>query len=79
MSLGIADSDNPDQSVHLYSLIRALAVHKQNHWILSNVSKESKGPDETLGICKMMWQTNKVPSDMHKMYILCMLEGTLFV
>ena len=42
-----ADSDGPDQPAHPRSLIRALAVRKQHHWILKNVSVESKCPDET--------------------------------
>ena len=29
-----ADSEGPDQTAQMSSLIRAFAVHKQNHWIL---------------------------------------------
>ena len=29
-----ADNEGPDQTAHLRSLIRALAVRLQNHWIL---------------------------------------------
>ena len=28
-----ADSEGPDQPVHLRRLIRAMSVRKQNHWI----------------------------------------------
>ena len=33
-----ADSEGPDQTVQMRSLIRAFTVHKQNQWILLNVS-----------------------------------------
>ena len=32
-----ADSECPDQTAHLRSLIRAFTVRKQNHWILHNL------------------------------------------
>ena len=38
-----ADSEVPDQPAHQRSLNGA-AVRKQNHWILQNVSMDSKGP-----------------------------------
>ena len=38
-----ADSQGPDQPVH------------QNHWILQNVWRESKGLDNTLHICGIIW------------------------
>ena len=41
------DSENPDQLAHPCSLIWAFAFRKQNHWILLNVSVESK--------CRMEW------------------------
>ena len=41
-----ADSEGPDQTVHLRSLIWAFVVRKQNP-ILKNVSVKSKYPDET--------------------------------
>ena len=50
-----SESKDPDQTAHLRSLIRAFAVRKQNLWILKNVSMESKCPDETLRMCKMVW------------------------
>ena len=37
-----ADSAGPDQTAHPRSLIRAFTVRKQNHWVLQNVSMESK-------------------------------------
>ena len=40
-----ADSEGPDQPAHLRRLIRAFAVHRQNHWLLYNVSMESKWCD----------------------------------
>ena len=48
------DSEGPDQPAHLHCLIRTLPVHLQNHWILQNVGMESKGPDDTLHICRMI-------------------------
>ena len=33
---------------HMHSLIRTFTVHEQNHWILWNISVESKGLDDTL-------------------------------
>ena len=36
------DSNGPDQPEHPRSLIGAFAVLKQNHWILQNVSMDSK-------------------------------------
>ena len=36
-------------------LIRAFVVHKQNNWILKNISVESKCPDDTLRNCRIMW------------------------
>ena len=51
----IADRKGPDQTAHPRSLIRAFTVHKRNHWILQNVSMESKCPDETLPVCRVMW------------------------
>ena len=53
MSLGIRDSKGPDQLAHLLSLIKAFAIHKQNNWILKNVTMESKCPDETLRVCRV--------------------------
>ena len=50
-----ADSEGLDQPAHPCSLIRTLTVRKQIHWILLNVSMESKGPDKTLGMYRMMW------------------------
>ena len=52
---GCTDSEGPDQTARMRSLIRAFAVRCQNHWILRNVSMESKGPDETLRMRRMMW------------------------
>ena len=49
-----ADSKGPDQPAYSRSLIRAIDVHKQNHWILKNVSTENKCPSESLRMCKMM-------------------------
>ena len=43
-----ADSEGPDQPAHSHSLIRAFVVRKQNHWLLQNVSMESKCLDETV-------------------------------
>ena len=37
------DSKGTDQPAHLGSLLRAFVVGCQNHWILLNVSMESKG------------------------------------
>ena len=39
------DREGPDQTAHPRSLIKALAVHKEKHLILKNVSMESKCPD----------------------------------
>ena len=50
-----ADSEGPDQTTLPRSLIRAFAVRCQNYWIVQNVSMQSKGPDETLRMCRMMW------------------------
>ena len=43
-----SDSKGPDQTA--FSLIRAFAVCCQNHWILWNVSMESKDPNKTLNM-----------------------------
>ena len=32
-----ADGEGPDQPAHPRSLIRALAIREQNHWILQNI------------------------------------------
>ena len=49
-----ADSEGPDQA----ALFRAFAVRKPNHWIhvlhVQNVLVESKCPDETLLMFRMM-------------------------
>ena len=45
--LANADSEGPDQPAHPHSLIRAFPDHKLNHWIIQNVRRESKGPDDT--------------------------------
>ena len=49
-----ADSGGPDQPAHPRSLIRAFSVRYQNHWILQCVSMESKDPDETLRVRRIM-------------------------
>ena len=49
-----ADSEGPDQPAHSRSLIRTFTVHYQNHWILQNVWMESKGPDDTLPMRRMI-------------------------
>ena len=49
-----ADSEGPDQTALKRSLIRAFAVC-QNLWIDYNESMESKRPDETLCMRRMMW------------------------
>ena len=50
-----ADSAGPDQTAHPHSLIRAFTVRFQNHWILQNVWMESKDPDDTLCMHRMIW------------------------
>ena len=42
-----ADSNDPDQPAHPRSLIRVIAVRKQNHLILYNILTESKWPGDT--------------------------------
>ena len=54
-----------DRHAHPRRLYRAFALRKQNHWILQNVSMESKCPD------KIHVQDGVNP------YILRMLEGIL--
>ena len=39
--LTYADSEGPDQFVHLHSLIRASTIHLQNHCVLQNVQMET--------------------------------------
>ena len=52
--LAYADSEGPDQTAHPRSLIWAFAVRKHNPWMLKNVSMETKYPDETLRIRRIM-------------------------
>ena len=50
-----ADREGPDQTAHPRSLIRALTVGIQNHYILQNFRVESKeGSDDTLCMCRMI-------------------------
>ena len=72
LSSGICGQRRPrsncafEQAAHPRSLIRAFAYCKQIHCILWSVSRESKCPDETLRMCRMMW--------IHT--CCCMFEGT---
>ena len=52
-----ADSEVQDLPAHPRSLIRAFIVRYRNHWILKNVHvwMQSKGPDDTLSMCGMIW------------------------
>ena len=50
-----AESEDPDQSAHSRSLIRAFPVHKKNRWKLQNVWKESKGASDTLSLRRMIF------------------------
>ena len=45
----------PDQPAHRRILTRAFPVHLTNHWIQQKVWMESKGPDDTLRMRKMIW------------------------
>ena len=42
--------------IHPHSLIMVFTVDKRNHWILHvhHACMESKGPDDTLFMCKMI-------------------------
>ena len=50
-----ADSEGPDHPAHPHSLIRIFTVRQQNHWTLQNVWIESKSPDDTLHMRRMIW------------------------
>ena len=50
-----ADSEGPDHPAHSRSLIGAIIVHSQNHWILQNVWMESRGPEDILRMRWMAW------------------------
>ena len=49
-----ADSEGPDQTAHLRSLIWAFADRLQNRWILQDISVHSKGPYRTW-FCCLIW------------------------
>ena len=49
------DIEGPVQPAHLRSLIRAFTFRRQNHWILQNLCSESKSPDDTLPMRRMIW------------------------
>ena len=49
------DSEGLNKTAHPHSLIKAFAVRKQNNWILWNVSMESKGPDKTARMRRIIW------------------------
>ena len=49
------DTKDLDQPAHPHSLIRAFPVRQQNHWILQYVWMESKGPNDTLCMHRMIW------------------------
>ena len=55
VSSGICGQWRPDQTAHPCSLIRAFTVRLQNHWIPQNVWMKSKGQDDTLSMCRMIW------------------------
>ena len=48
------ESEGPDQTARMRSLIRAFTIRKPNNWILQNVRMESKGPDDTLRMCRII-------------------------
>ena len=50
-----ANSKGPDQNVQIHSLTGAFTIHSQNQWLLQNVWMESKGPDVTLHVCRIIW------------------------
>ena len=62
---GRADIEGPDQTARMRSLIRVFTVRYQKQWILQNIWLESKSPDDTLRMRRMIW-----------MCILRMFEGT---
>ena len=66
--LAYADSDGLYQFALPRSLIRAFAVHNQNHWKLNNVSIECNVSDETA----------YVQDDVNRQ-ILHMFEGTFLL
>ena len=49
-SRAYGDSESPNQTARMRSLIRAFVVRLQNHWALLNVSMESKCPNEILRV-----------------------------
>ena len=49
------------------SQIRAFSVLWRNHWILQNAWIESKDPDNTLRVCRLIW-----------IGVFCTIEGTCF-
>ena len=74
----IADSEGPDQTARMRSLIRAFTVCEQNHWLLQNVWMDSKGSDDTLRMRTMIWICEKKKKK-KKMRIVRMFEDILLL
>ena len=50
-----ADSEGPDQTAHPRSLIRTFTVRLYNRWVLYNIARYSKIPDQTVYLHWLIW------------------------